>query len=157
MIYFLGLGTNMGNLTENLKLALTKIGQIKNCSILRRSEFYTTEAWGNVQQADFLNAAIKVEAEYLPEVFLKVLQGIEKEMGRVKEKKWGPRVIDIDILFCNDLVINTADLTIPHPLAHKRMFVLEPMNEIAKEHMHPVLKQTIGNLYVALNSYQEEQ
>jgi len=156
MIYFLGLGTNIGNLTENLKLALTKIGEIKNCSILCRSEFYTTEAWGNVQQADFLNAVVKVEAEYLPEVFLKVLQGIEKEMGRVREKKWGPRVIDIDILFCDDLVKSSTELTIPHPYAHKREFVLEPMCDIAEGYMHPVLKQTIGTLYVALKLCQEE-
>jgi len=156
MIYYLGLGTNMGNLTENLKLALTKIAQIKNCFVLCRSEFYTSKAWGYVQQADFLNAAIKVETEYLPEEFLEKLQGIEKEMGRKRTIKWGPRVIDIDILFCDDLVYNSEKLTIPHPLAHQREFVLQPMCEIAEKYMHPVIKQTMGDLYKTLQTKLEE-
>ncbi len=142
--YFISIGTNMGNKEKNIDDALDMIRE--NARIVKESSRISTKAWGLEDQDDFLNMAIEVESYEEPEDFLKILQNIENKLGRVRKIKWGPRLIDLDILFINDEVIYTEDLKIPHPYIEQRDFVLDPLNEIAPFFVHPVLKKSIMNI-----------
>tara|TARA_B100000131_G_scaffold290443_1_gene303217 strand:- start:27 stop:524 length:498 start_codon:yes stop_codon:yes gene_type:complete len=142
---FLSLGSNIGDRVHNLSLARTVISdKIGNITI--NSKIYQSEPWGFELQDSFLNQIIIVET-YLnsKEVLTKILN-IEKKLGRVRKRKWGPRNIDIDILFYNDEVIYAKNLIIPHPLIQKRNFILIPLNEIAKNYIHPKINKTINQL-----------
>jgi dihydroneopterin aldolase/2-amino-4-hydroxy-6-hydroxymethyldihydropteridine diphosphokinase len=147
MIYYLGLGSNIGDLEENMRVVFNKIADVQGCKILQKSGVYKTKAWGFEEQDDFLNMVLEIETDISPEVFIKYLKDIEVQMGRVKTHKWGPRVMDIDILYCDDMVVDMDELVIPHPHLHEREFVLKPLVEIAKEFVHPVLNRTNGELY----------
>jgi 2-amino-4-hydroxy-6-hydroxymethyldihydropteridine diphosphokinase len=150
---FLLLGTNLGNRQENLAKAkelLTK----KAGEILSESSIYLTKAWGNTAQPDFLNQVFKIKTSLAPEKLLEKILAIELEMGRLRTEKWGSRLIDIDILFYNDLVIQSSKLIVPHPALHKRRFTLIPLAEIAAEFVHPVLNKSIDQL---LESCDDEQ
>ena len=144
MIYYLGLGSNIGNLEQNLKLALDEISQVSN--IIKTSRFHESKPWGYENQNYFLNAVLSVDSEIKPQIFLTILKEIENKLGKVVLYRWGPRIIDIDILFCDNLIITTDELIIPHQHAHEREFVLKPMCEIAPDFVHPVLKKTISEL-----------
>jgi 2-amino-4-hydroxy-6-hydroxymethyldihydropteridine pyrophosphokinase len=135
---FIAFGSNIGNLQENLNTALEKLA--KFTEIEKISSFYTTKPQGFLQQADFLNGVCLIETELTPQDLLKKLKEIEKEMGRKKTFKDGPRIIDLDIIYYDDIILNTQNLTIPHPRAHERMFVMKGMLEIAPKHLHPILK-----------------
>ena len=137
---FIALGSNIGNLEDNLNTALEKLA--KFAEIKKVSSFYTTKPQGFLDQADFLNGVCLVETEFSPQDLLKKLKEIEKEMGRKKTFKDGPRLIDLDIIYYDNIVLKTPDLTIPHPRAHERMFVMKGMLEIAPKYLHPVLKIT---------------
>ncbi len=142
---FLSLGTNMGDKAGNLQTALAfindEIGKVE-----KASSVYGTEPWGVTDQPEFYNIAIQVETHLSAEkVLIKALE-IEKKMGRVREKKMGQRIIDIDVLLFENRIINQADLQVPHPYMHQRNFVLVPLNEIAPEKLHPVLNKTIQDL-----------
>lgn len=116
--------------------------------ILALSDFYETEPWGFESENIFLNAAVMLETSFTPQELLAVTQQIEVEMGR-KEKSqdsYHDRIIDIDILMYDELVMQTAELTLPHPLMHERKFVLEPLAEIAPNVIHPVINKTISSL-----------
>jgi dihydroneopterin aldolase / 2-amino-4-hydroxy-6-hydroxymethyldihydropteridine diphosphokinase len=139
---YLALGTNIGNLEENLIRALDKIRE-NGCIIERQSSFIKTRPYGYVEQPDFLNCVIEISTDKTPFELLDTVMKIENDMGRVRKEKWGPRIIDIDILFFDDLVIETENLIIPHPDLHNRLFVLEPLNEIAPGLIHPVIKKSI--------------
>jgi len=147
MIYYLSLGTNVGELDENLKLAINKISVLKDGVIKKKSSIYQTEPWGFKEQNDFLNMVLEVDCGYKPLDLLMYLQNIETEMGRIKVEKWGPRVIDIDILFCDDLIFKSGTLEIPHPFLHEREFVLKPFVEIAPNFVHPVFCKTMSDIY----------
>ena len=142
---FLLFGSNQGlpkeNLAEAKRLVSLKVG-----TILKTSSVYITAAWGEQNQADFYNQVIEVETELSPQTLLDVILSIENKMGRVREKKWGPRIIDIDILLYQDVKITTPQLTVPHPGIPDRMFTLKPLSEIASGVTHPVLKKTIAML-----------
>lgn len=142
--YFISIGTNMGDKEKNISDALNMIREKAN--IINESSRITTKAWGLTDQDDFLNMAIEVESYEEPEDFLKILQNIEDELGRVRKIKWGPRLIDLDILFVDDEVIYTKDLKVPHPYIEQRDFVLDPLNEIAPFFVHPVLNKSIMNI-----------
>ena len=144
--YFLSLGSNIGDLELNLSNAIKYISETKGIIFEKKSKFYKTAPWGNIEQNDFLNAVIKVKSFHTPEDFLEILKSIECKMGKKFLFKWGPRIIDIDILFCDDLVIETENLKIPHPLMHKRDFAILPMKEIAEEFIHPILKKRMKEL-----------
>lgn len=114
--------------------------------LLATSTIYETAAWGLTDQQDFLNLALKIETSLSPYNLLKAVNNIERKLGKEKIKKWGPRCIDVDILFYNDQIINTKKLTLPHPHIAERNFVLYPLEEIASDYLHPVYKKTISYL-----------
>jgi 2-amino-4-hydroxy-6-hydroxymethyldihydropteridine diphosphokinase len=144
MIAYLGLSTNLGDKELNFYIAKQKI-QLK-CQILIESKVYETEAWGLEDQPDFLNQCIQIKTDLQAEQLLQFLQNIEAEMGRVKTEKYGPRIIDLDILLYENDIIETDDLIIPHPQMEFRNFVLMPLSEIAGELVHPILNLTINQL-----------
>ncbi len=131
----------MGNSQKQLSKAILniekKIGPIK-----RRSGIYQTAAWGKTDQPDFLNQVIIVETILDPAATMQTILAIEKKMGRIRTQKNAPRIIDIDILFFDKMVIYEKDLIIPHPAIQVRKFVLVPLNELSPNFIHPVLKKT---------------
>jgi 2-amino-4-hydroxy-6-hydroxymethyldihydropteridine diphosphokinase len=143
---FLGLGSNIGNREENLRCAYTRICGTKGIQALQLSRFYDTMPVGGPPQPMFLNAALAVRTILPPHQLLEQLQRIETEMGRVRTVRWGPRTIDIDILLYGDVIITDSQLTIPHPLMHERLFVLQPLAEIAPDAVHPIYKKTVSQL-----------
>jgi 2-amino-4-hydroxy-6-hydroxymethyldihydropteridine diphosphokinase len=142
---YLLLGSNMGNSTELLSNAIEQI-ENKIGPLLLQSNLYATAAWGNTSQPDFLNQVIKIATNLQAVETLEIILSIEKEMGRIRTVKNAPRIIDIDILFFNNEIINRIDLIVPHPEIQNRRFVLTPLNEIAPQMIHPVLNKTIDQL-----------
>ena len=143
---FLSIGSNLGNREENLKIALSRIRE-EIGSILISSSFYETEPWRFDTKNQFLNMVVNVETKIEPPALLEALIGIEKLMGRTRDKEqYSSRVIDIDILFYEDLIIEAYDLIIPHPHIPERRFVLVPLVEIAPEFIHPILNKTVSYL-----------
>lgn len=139
---FLSLGSNLGNREENLNQAIQLIRQniSTNLSI---SNIYETEPWGNLNQAGFLNLILKIEiSSFLPHEILEKIQKIENELGRIRVEKWGERCIDIDIIYLDDLILDDAQLVIPHPFMQERKFVLVPLADVASDWLHPVLQKT---------------
>ena len=146
-IVFIGLGSNLGNREENVRKAVQKIGKLPQTSILTISSVINTRPVGKTDQPDFLNCIIRIETNFNAEKLLMQLKKIESDIGRIRREKWGPRIIDLDILFFNDEIINTKNLQIPHPEILKRKFILTSMNEIAPKFLHPIEKKTIEDLY----------
>jgi 2-amino-4-hydroxy-6-hydroxymethyldihydropteridine diphosphokinase len=145
---FLGLGTNLGDREANLCIAKEKLSsQVK---IVSESPIYVTPPWGFEDQPDFFNQVIQVATCLKPCDLLLFLKEIEREMGREATFRYGPRLIDLDILFYGQRVIKEDNLQIPHPRLHERAFVLVPLNDIAPNFVHPVLDKTIHEflLYV---------
>lgn len=145
-IAFIGLGSNMGNKLANLKKAIEGFGKIQGTKVLTVSSLYKTEPVGDVEQDWFVNAVAEVETGLTPRELLNKLLYIEKNLGRIRDERWGPRVIDLDILLYDDLVMDEEGLSIPHPYLHKRGFVLVPLAEIAPKVIHPKLKKTMSEL-----------
>lgn len=150
MIVYLGLGSNLGDRTEYIRLAIERIKNSLYFSDVLWSELIETSPVGYAQQPDFINCAVKLETELPPEELLNELHKIELELGRKREIKWGPRTIDIDILFYGDRVVQKPGLLIPHPELHKRIFVLKPLLELCPDLIHPILKRNIHTLYTSL-------
>ena len=142
---YLLIGGNLGNREENLRRAADSIAT-KVGAVVQASSIYETEAWGIQDQPAFLNQVLAVKTNLDPGQVLQAILAIEEEMGRKRKEKFGPRTIDIDILFFGNLVAKQTDLTIPHPQLHLRRFTLEPLNEIAPGLVHPVLQKTISQL-----------
>jgi len=144
---YLLLGSNMGNSKKQLSKAMglieKQIGKITRCSGL-----YSTAAWGNTNQPDFLNQVIMVQTKLTAAQTMHTILGIEKQMGRLRNVKNAPRIIDIDILFFNKEIIEEEQLTIPHPQIQNRRFVLVPLNELSPNFKHPVLGKTIHRLFI---------
>lgn len=142
---YLLIGGNMGNRAAYLQQAMDEIEA--NCGIItRRSSLYETEAWGLTDQPSFYNQALVLESLLDPEPLMQTLLAIEERMGRLRTVKMGPRVIDIDILLIDDLILNTAALVLPHPALAERRFALLPLSEVAADLVHPVLHKNIGRL-----------
>ena len=142
---FLLTGGNLGNRLQNLQQAYKLIE--KNCGhISRSSPVYKTAAWGFTEQPDFYNQALQLETDLSAEKLMQELLAIEKNMGREREIKMGPRIIDIDVLLMNDFILNSSLITIPHPRLAERKFALAPLAEIAPDIIHPVLHKSIKEL-----------
>lgn len=149
-IVYLGLGSNIGNLEQNLLTAQEEISKIGK--IIKKSSLYKTEPVNYRNQPDFLNLALVIDTELSAPGLIIKLKEIEHKMGRIKKIDQGPRLIDIDILFYNNEIINQADLQIPHPELSQRGFVLTPMNEIDKDFIDPRSKKTIHELLKELKN-----
>mgnify|MGYP003371329280 CR=1 FL=1 len=143
---YLSLGTNMGDKKKNLLAAIEKIGKLENTKVTSQSTILETEPFGYTEQDMFLNACIEIKTLFTPQELLEKLLNIELEMGRVRTIKWGPRIIDIDILFFDDEIIQDKNLAVPHPWISERMFVLEPLCEIAPNLIHPLERKPVATL-----------
>ena len=144
-IAYLLIGGNLGNRSANLQKAIQLIEQ--NCGqVVQSSAIYETAAWGLTEQPAFYNQALKIETNFLPEELMQELLLIEQKMGRIRTVKLGPRSIDLDMLFYDQLILNSTLLVLPHPALTERRFVLLPLAEIAANLMHPILHKTIQEL-----------
>jgi 2-amino-4-hydroxy-6-hydroxymethyldihydropteridine diphosphokinase len=142
---YLLLGSNQGHSAQQLKKAIAAVMRLIG-TVTRHSSIYQTAAWGNTNQPDFLNQVIVAETALTAGQTMHAILGIEKKLGRIRTKKNAPRIIDIDILFFNKEIIQTNNLTIPHPQIQNRNFVLVPLNELSPNLKHPVLHKTIHQL-----------
>lgn len=143
-VVYLALGSNMGNRAANLKEAISSLAP--QMEVKARSSVYETDPWGFAEQEKFLNQAVRVETYLKPEPLLKHLKRLEVALGRKESFQNGPRLIDIDILFYDDLVMYSPSLNIPHAHLHERAFVLVPLMDIASDLVHPVKKKSIREL-----------
>ncbi|MBM3244234.1 MAG: 2-amino-4-hydroxy-6-hydroxymethyldihydropteridine diphosphokinase [Candidatus Omnitrophica bacterium] len=131
VVCYLGLGSNLGNKAKNIRLAVKKVSELKDTEVIRFSKvFETSPVGGPLGQPKYLNAALKIRTKLSPQILLKKVKCIEIEIGRRKSVRWGPRAIDLDILFYGEKVINRKGLLIPHPLVFERKFVLKPLSEV---------------------------
>jgi 2-amino-4-hydroxy-6-hydroxymethyldihydropteridine diphosphokinase len=141
----LGLGTNLGDKIKNLELALKSLSN-QIGKITRISSVYETEAWGVQNQDNYYNIVIEMKTHILPFALIQKILELENSLGRTREKKWDSRIIDIDILFYENYLITTDHLLLPHPFIEKRNFVLEPLNELVSDFIHPKLRKSIQEL-----------
>lgn len=142
---YLGLGTNIGKRSDNLKKAIELIS-IKIGEVTKTSPVYKTAAWGITNQPDFYNQVIEIKTNKFPWSLMQSLLEIELEMGRVRVQKWHERLIDIDILFFEKIILSSENLIIPHPFISERIFVLKPLGDLNSSFVHPVYKKTISQL-----------
>ena len=144
---YIGIGSNLGDRRQNTVEAMDRVGALGNTKVVRTSSFYESEPLGDAKTW-FVNSVIEVETDLTTEQLLKKLLGIEESMGRrrVKGKRWGSRVIDLDILMADQEVIAKRALRVPHPEMHKRRFVLLPLAELAPHVIHPGLGQSVSTL-----------
>lgn len=142
---YLLIGGNLGDRQLNLQQAAQLVEE--SCGdIISISSIYETAAWGFTDQPSFLNQVLVLNTELQPEELMHQLLAVEKELGRVREQKMGPRTIDIDILLIDDLILQTDHLTVPHPSLHQRRFALTPLAEVAAGKKHPILNKSIAEL-----------
>jgi 2-amino-4-hydroxy-6-hydroxymethyldihydropteridine diphosphokinase len=149
IVGYIALGSNVGDRGETLLSAVRMLGAHPNVQVQRVSQFFATESVGGPSdQPAYLNAAVQIATDLTPQELLAVLHEIEHALGRDRaaEQRWGPRTCDLDILLLGELVMDTEELTIPHPRMHERSFVLDPLASIAPEAVHPVLGKTIAEL-----------
>ncbi len=143
-VVFLALGSNLGERIANLRAGLEALAP--EVRVVHQSKIYETPPWGFEDQRAFLNMAVQVETDLDPDELLNFLKRIEVRLGREPSFRWGPRLIDIDILFYDDLVRDSPQVSIPHPRLHERAFVLLPLAEIAPDLVHPVFKKRVLEL-----------
>lgn len=149
-IVYLALGSNLGDRAANLKTAVGLLAP--QMTVLAKSPVYETPPWGHTDQPAFLNQVVKVETHIQPLPLLKHLKRLEVAMGRQPSFPKGPRLIDLDILFYDDIILRDFEISIPHPGVHERAFVLVPLNDIAPDLMHPVTGQTVREMLSAVDA-----
>jgi 2-amino-4-hydroxy-6-hydroxymethyldihydropteridine diphosphokinase len=141
---YIALGTNLGNRLSNLQTAINTFAP--SVTVAKESHIYETPPWGYEDQPAFLNMVVKAETGLEPETLLNFLKQLEVELGREQNFRWGPRLIDLDILFYGNLIIDTPPLVIPHPRLHERAFVLVPLVDVASDLIHPIFQRSASDL-----------
>lgn len=149
---YLLLGSNLGDSKSYLGDALSKINELAG-EVTGKSSLYQTASWGKTDQPDFINQVVRIETILSPQQLLETILVIEGSLGRQRLEKWGSRTIDIDILFYDHRIIREKNLVIPHPFLHERRFTLLPLLELCPDLVHPVLGQTIKELYQLLKDH----
>jgi 2-amino-4-hydroxy-6-hydroxymethyldihydropteridine diphosphokinase len=147
---YIALGTNLGDRLTNLRAAIESMPP--EIIVLAESHVYETPPWGYENQPAFLNMVIKAETGLEPEPLLAYLKQLEVELGREQNIRWGPRLIDLDILFYDDLVLDSLPLVIPHPRLHERAFVLVPLMDVAPDLVHPVFRSRVSDFLAELET-----
>ena len=147
---YIALGTNLGERLNNLRAAIEAMAP--EVSVLAESHIYETPPWGYEDQPAFLNMVVKAETGLEPEALLNFLKQLEVQLGREQNFRWGPRLIDLDILFYDDLILDTPPLVIPHPRLHERAFVLVPLADVAPDLIHPVFQRSVNDLLVEIET-----
>ena len=142
----IGVGSNIGLAAQNCKKAIELVNKSESVNVTAQSSLYESQPVGKTNQPWFVNSTIEVYTKLGPEELLQYLLNIEQEFGRIRKEKWGARIIDLDILDFEGLIMNSKTLTLPHPEMTKRRFVLEPLSEIAGETIHPLEKKMISDL-----------
>ncbi|MFW6045174.1 MAG: 2-amino-4-hydroxy-6-hydroxymethyldihydropteridine diphosphokinase [Planctomycetota bacterium] len=148
---YIALGSNLGQRRTILRGAFSHLDQHETIRVVSTSRFYETEPVGGPEQGKYLNAAAGLLTGLTPHELLYALQTIEDHFGRTRRVRWGPRTLDLDLLLYEDRIIQSRDLTVPHPRMHQRRFVLEPLAEIAPDAVHPGLETTVRELLAELN------
>lgn len=152
---YIGIGSNLDSPRENCEKAIRMIHSHPQCELTATSSFYETEPVGIMNQDWFINAAVEIETGLEPLNLLNFLLSIEKDMGRIRGEKWGPRRIDLDILFYGNCIMNCPQLDIPHPEITRRRFVLAPLAEIAGQYIHPAANKSVTTLLAELRDDKE--
>ncbi|MGL5329602.1 MAG: 2-amino-4-hydroxy-6-hydroxymethyldihydropteridine diphosphokinase [Peptostreptococcaceae bacterium] len=152
---YLGLGTNMGDREEYLNNACHTLDKNINIDITKKSKIYETKAWGYTDQADFLNMCVEIETSLDAHDLLKVCQEVEEKLNRERVIRWGPRTIDVDILFFNDIILDDEKLSIPHPRISERAFVLVPLIDLNNN--LKIKGMTVENYLNSLTCEEREQ
>ena len=153
-IVYIGIGSNLGDKVEQCEKGISEILKVDRTRLLAKSSLFKTQPVGYTSQDWFVNGVIKIETDLEPLDLLRSLKAIESRLGRGETFRWGPRAIDLDILFFDEHKIETEELQIPHPLVQERQFVLTPLGEIDRNFVHPVLKKTVQEL---LEDLKEDQ
>lgn len=147
---FISIGSNLGDRIANCRAAARLISESPGIRLLKESSLYENEPWGVKDQPAFINSVIEIETTLPPRELLVLLKSIETVIGRKTAGRWGPREIDLDIIFYGGGIVDEEGMTIPHPYAHERIFVLLPLAEIAPDLIHPVFKKSVSELLGAI-------
>ncbi|MBE5935407.1 MAG: 2-amino-4-hydroxy-6-hydroxymethyldihydropteridine diphosphokinase [Lachnospiraceae bacterium] len=152
-IAYLSLGSNMGDREDYLDKAIDMLNKDDKCTVTKVAKYIETEPYGYVEQDKFMNTAIEVKTLYSPDELLKLSNDIEEKLDRVRTIKWGPRTVDVDIIFYDDVIINKENLIIPHKEMHLREFVLKPLLEIKPDYKHPLIRKNVYQIYEDLQNH----
>jgi len=153
---YVGLGANLGDPARQLHEALARLAATEEIEIIKVSSFYLNPPLGPPDQPWYVNAVAQLRTRLAPEELLRVLHRVEREMGRFRQARWGPRVLDLDLLLYDGEILSGADLKLPHPEMHRRSFVLVPLAEIAPQAWHPVLNKSATELLAELDPEDRE-
>jgi 2-amino-4-hydroxy-6-hydroxymethyldihydropteridine diphosphokinase len=156
VLAYIGLGANLGEPAAQLRRALAGLAELEEVETLQASSFYLNPPLGPPEQPWYVNAVAQVRTRLTAEELLRALQRLEAALGRVRGERWGPRVIDLDLLLYDGEVAHTPELVLPHPEMHRRAFVLAPLAEIAPDAWHPVLNKSAAQLLAALDPADRE-